>query len=137
MQADVPRATSSISAAIASSPGVPLGANGPVFGAPWEAQAFALALALHERGAFTWGEWTQTLAAVIGEVRERGEPDTGELYYRHWLTALERITSAKRLVTFDALSRRQHEWEEAARRTPHGQPITLAPRTGSEHGTGH
>ena len=24
----------------------------------WEAQAFALALALHERGVFAWAEWT-------------------------------------------------------------------------------
>jgi len=122
-----PDARPSISAAVASSPGLPLGADGPVFRAPWEAQAFALTLALHERGEFTWSEWTQTLAAVIGEVRERGEPDLGDQYYRHWLTALERIASAKRLVTVETLSRRQQEWEEAARRTPHGQPIELAP----------
>jgi nitrile hydratase accessory protein len=98
----------------------------PTFRAPWEAQAFALTLALHARGAFTWSEWTQTLAAVIGEVRERGEPDTGEHYYRHWLTALERITSAKRLLSAESLARRQDEWRCAARRTPHGQPIELA-----------
>ena len=115
-------------AAVASSAGLPRDGDGPVFRAPWEAQAFALALALHERGEFTWSEWTQTLAAVIGEVRQRGEPDLGDQYYRHWLTALERITSAKRLVTEDALLRRQREWEEAAARTPHGQPIELAPR---------
>jgi nitrile hydratase accessory protein len=133
----MPLATSSVSAAIASSPGLPRGVDGPVFGAPWEAQAFALALALHERGAFTWSEWTQTLAAVIGEVRQRGEPDLGDQYYRHWLTALERITSAKRLVTSGALSLRQREWEEAARRTPHGQPIELARRTPPERGIDH
>ena len=108
---------------------LPDGADGPVFRAPWEAQAFALAVALHERGAFTWSEWTQALATVIGEVRQRGEPDTGDQYYRHWLTALERITAAKRLVTNEALAHRQREWEEAAQRTPHGQPIELAPRT--------
>jgi len=97
----------------------------PVFKALWEAQAFAMALALHERGAFTWKEWSQTLAEVIAEVRERGEPDTGEDYYRHWLTALERIVARKGLLTEDALSARQHEWEEAAERTPHGKPIEL------------
>ena len=125
------------SQAIIASPGLPRSADGPVFRAPWEAQAFALALALHERGVFTWTEWTQTLAAVIGEVRQRGEPDAGDQYYRHWLTALERIASAKRLASAEALSRRQREWEEAARRTPHGQPIELAPRSESVHDTHH
>jgi nitrile hydratase accessory protein len=97
----------------------------PVFKAPWEAQAFAMTLALHERGEFTWKEWAQTLAAVIAEVRDRGEPDTGEDYYRHWLTALERITERKGLVTHALLEERRHAWEEAAHRTPHGQPIEL------------
>ena len=32
-------------------PGVPRDADGPVFREPWEAQAFAMTLALHERGA--------------------------------------------------------------------------------------
>lgn len=100
----------------------------PVFKAPWEAQAFAMTLALHERGEFTWKEWAQTLAAVIAEVRERGEPDTGEDYYRHWLTALERITERKGLVTQALLEERRHVWEEAAHRTPHGQPIELETR---------
>ena len=97
----------------------------PVFRAPWEAQAFAMTLALHERGEFTWKEWAQTLAAVIAEVRQRGEADSGEDYYRHWLTALERITKRKGLVTGALLTQRRNEWEEAARRTPHGQPIEL------------
>lgn len=95
------------------------------FQAPWEAQAFAMAVSLHERGAFTWKEWAGTLAAVIAEVSARGEPDTGEDYYRHWLTALERIVAAKGLVAAPALEERRHEWEEAAQRTPHGQPIEL------------
>ena len=97
----------------------------PVFNSPWEAQAFAMAVALHERGAFTWTEWAATLAAVIAEVRARGEPDTGEDYYRHWLTALERIVARKGLVAAAALAERRDAWEEAAEHTPHGQPIEL------------
>jgi nitrile hydratase accessory protein len=97
----------------------------PVFRAPWEAQAFAMTLALYERGAFTWPEWAQTLAAVIAEAAQRGEPDTGERYYEHWLTALERITSGKGLVSASSLSQRQQEWRDAALLTPHGQPIEL------------
>jgi nitrile hydratase accessory protein len=97
----------------------------PVFNAPWEAQAFAMAVALHERGVFAWKEWSATLAEVIAEVKARGEPDTGEHYYEHWLIALERIVARKSLVTDAALERRRHQWEEAARRTPHGKPIEL------------
>lgn len=97
----------------------------PVFKAPWEAQAFAMAVALHERGVFTWKEWADTLAHVIAEVKARGEPDTGEDYYRHWLTALERLVAAKGLVGAGPLEQRRHEWEEAAGHTPHGQPIEL------------
>ncbi len=106
-------------------PGLPRSDAGPVFREPWEAQAFALALALHERGAFAWTEWAQTLATVIAEVRERGEADTGEQYYRHWLTALERIVARKGLTTQTLLAQRREQWEEAARHTPHGQPIQL------------
>ena len=35
-------------------PSIPRDADGPVFREPWEAQAFAMTLALHERGLFTW-----------------------------------------------------------------------------------
>jgi nitrile hydratase accessory protein len=118
-------ATGAVSALQAELPELPRDTDGPVFKAPWEAQAFAMTLALHERGVFTWKEWAQTLAAVIGEVKRRGETDTGEDYYRHWLTALERIAATKELVTASLLLQRRQEWEEAARHTPHGQPIQL------------
>jgi len=106
-------------------PELPRNAEGPVFKAPWEAQAFAMALALHERGAFTWKEWAKTLAQVIAEVRQSGAEDTGEHYYRHWLTALERIATDKGLVTGSLLQTRKTQWADAARRTPHGKPIEL------------
>lgn len=99
--------------------------DGPAFSAPWEAQAFAMTLALHERGEFTWKEWAEALAAVIAEVRQRGEPDTGADYYRHWLTALERLATRKGLVDDALLEQRRRQWEDAARRTPHGQPVEL------------
>src|SRR5580765_2906010 len=83
----------------AALPDLPRDDAGPVFKAPWEAQAFAMTLALHERGMFAWSEWAQTLAEVIAELKRRGEPDNGEDYYRHWLAALERIATRKGLVT--------------------------------------
>ena len=60
-------------------PGVPRDDDGPVFREPWEARAFAMALALHEAGVFTWKEWAETLAradqARAGRRRSRHRRD--------------------------------------------------------------
>lgn len=109
----------------ANLPALPRDGEGPVFRAPWEAQAFAMTLALHERGEFTWSEWAEALSEAIAEGGKRGDADTGENYYRHWMSALERIAARKGLVSASRLRERRAEWEEAARRTPHGQPIDL------------
>jgi nitrile hydratase accessory protein len=98
-----------------------------VFREPWEAQAFALALALHERGLFTWSEWAATLAGEIKRAQAAGDPDTGETYYRHWLAALERLVTEKGIANDALLQRYQVAWDHAADRTPHGMPIELSP----------
>ncbi|HYW59362.1 MAG TPA: nitrile hydratase accessory protein [Xanthobacteraceae bacterium] len=108
-------------------PSIPRDAEGPVFREPWEAQAFAMALALHERGLFTWPEWAATLADEIKRAQAAGDPDTGETYYRHWLNALERIVAAKGLADAQLLARYRAAWDRAAERTPHGMPIALKP----------
>jgi nitrile hydratase accessory protein len=110
-----------------SAPGVPRDADGPVFREPWEAQAFAIALALHERGLFTWPEWAATLADEIKRAQAAGDPDTGETYYRHWLNALERMVAQKHVTDAQTLARYRDAWDRAARRTPHGAPIELEP----------
>jgi nitrile hydratase accessory protein len=65
----------------------------PVFREPWEAQAFAMTLALHERGLFTWNEWAQALGAEIAWAERSGEGACrdGSDFYRHWLAAAERL----------------------------------------------
>ncbi|MGC1858893.1 MAG: nitrile hydratase accessory protein, partial [Pseudolabrys sp.] len=78
-----------------SVPGLPRDADGPVFREPWEAQAFAMALALHERGVFTWKEWAAALADEIKRAQAAGDPDTGETYYLHWLNTLEKLVADK------------------------------------------
>ncbi|HVQ77628.1 MAG TPA: nitrile hydratase accessory protein [Candidatus Binatia bacterium] len=108
-------------------PGIARDAEGPVFGEPWEAQAFAMALALHARGLFTWPEWAATLAAEIERAQAAGDPDTGETYYRHWLAALERIVAEKGVADAQTLARYHEAWDRAAERTPHGRPIELRP----------
>jgi nitrile hydratase accessory protein len=104
---------------------IPQSENGPVFREPWEAQAFALALSLHERGLFTWKEWTATLGEEIKKAQAAGDPDTGETYYHHWLAALERIVAAKGLADGATLARTREAWQHACARTPHGTPIEL------------
>jgi len=108
-------------------PGIPGNAEGPVFREPWEAQAFAMALALHERGLFTWPEWAATLAEEIKRAQAAGDPDTGETYYRHWLNTLERLVASKGVTDSAMLARYRDAWEHAAERTPHGTPIELKP----------
>jgi nitrile hydratase accessory protein len=113
--------------ATAAVPTIPRDDDGPVFREPWEAQAFAMALALHERGLFTWTEWAATLAAEIKRAQARGDPDTGETYYRHWLNALERLVAEKGVTASKTLARYRDAWDHAADRTPHGKPIELTP----------
>jgi len=110
-----------------SVPGIPRNAEGPVFGAPWEAEAFALAVSLQERGLFTWTEWAATLGDEIKKAQSLGDPDTGETYYHHWLATLERMVAAKGLTDLDALTRTRDAWQRACARTPHGAPIELRP----------
>jgi nitrile hydratase accessory protein len=106
-------------------PGIPRDADGPVFREPWEAQAFAMTLALHERGLFSWPEWAAALAAEIKRAQAAGDPDTGETYYRHWLAALERLVAERGVTDAVALARYRDAWDRAADRTPHGAPIEL------------
>jgi nitrile hydratase accessory protein len=106
---------------------IPRDAEGPVFREPWEAQAFALALWLHERGLFTWKEWAATLGEEIKRAQAAGDPDTGETYFRHWLATLERIVAEKGLTDAVTLARTRDAWERACARTPHGTPIELRP----------
>jgi nitrile hydratase accessory protein len=109
-------------------PRLPRDEDGPVFAEPWQAQAFALAVRLSEQGHFTWKEWAASLAAELQAAASRGEPDDGSRYYEHWLTALERLVTAKGLTDQDALLTRREAWAEAYRATPHGMPVELAPR---------
>ncbi|HXW47819.1 MAG TPA: nitrile hydratase accessory protein [Xanthobacteraceae bacterium] len=107
---------------------IPRNEHGPVFRAPWEAEAFALAVSLNQRGVFTWKEWATTLGDEIKKARAAGDPDTGETYYHHWLAALERILAEKGVTDSAALARTRDAWRRACARTPHGTAIELCPQ---------
>jgi nitrile hydratase accessory protein len=119
-----PEATARATAAL---PNIPRDQDGPVFREPWEAQAFAMALALHARGLFTWNEWAETLAGEIKRAQAAGDADSGETYYRHWLATLEKLVANKGVASSDTLHRYRDAWDHAADRTPHGSPIELRP----------
>jgi nitrile hydratase accessory protein len=112
-------------AALDSIPGIPRDSDGPVFAAPWQAQAFAMALTLQQRGIFTWPEWAEMLGTARFRAATQGAPDTGETYYQDWLATLEQMVTAKGLTDAAALNRTRNAWNRAAERTPHGTPIEL------------
>ena len=102
----------------------PASGDEQVFAEPWQATAFAMTIALHERGLFSWNEW----AEALGEEVKRGDA-----YYDAWLRALEKMLAAKGAVVPQDVDRMAAAWERAAHATPHGKPIVLAndPEAGS------
>ena len=106
---------------------IPRDEDGPVFREPWEAEAFALAVSLNERGLFTWKEWAKILGEEIKKAQAAGDPDTGETYYQHWLATLERILAEKGVTDPAMVTRTRHACQRACARTPHGRPIALQP----------
>ena len=105
-------------------PGLPLGAEGPVFAEPWQAQAFALAVRLNAEGLLPWGDWAAALSRELAG--DPGDPgDDGSGYYRHWVAALEQVITARGLLSAPDLAARKAAWAEAYLHTPHGQPVEL------------
>ena len=105
--------------------GMPRDGSEPVFREPWEAQAFAMAVRLHEAGVFTWPEWAAGLSRAIERAQASGDRDFGDTYYRHWLTALEELIAEKGVLDLSDLESRKEEWRNAYLATPHGQSIEL------------
>jgi nitrile hydratase accessory protein len=99
-------------------------ADGPVFEEPWQAKAFAIAVALHERGVYTWSEWAEMLGARI-ETAEAPTDAGARGYYRAWLDALEDMLAQKGVSTAAETTRWREAWRHAAIRTPHGAPIEV------------
>lgn len=103
-------------------PALPRDDEGPTFAAPWQAQAFAMAVHLHERRHFSWTDWVTQLA---NQIAAAGPDDTAD-YYEHWLATLEVMVASSGLSSEAELADRRDEWREVAAKTPHGQPITLS-----------
>ncbi len=104
---------------------IPPDENSPVFQAPWEAQAFAIVVRLHDAGHFTWAEWTTQLGDEIKDAQRAGDPDLGQTYYRHWVAALEKLVLRKQLL--QPVDLRLRQIEIAAQPTSHGHKAQRAP----------
>lgn len=88
----------------------------PVFAAPWEAKAFALAVLLRDRGLFDGNAWAEALGA---------ECAGGGPYYEAWLGALEKMLAEAGVASAEDVARLARDWQRAAEATPHGTPIRL------------
>lgn len=97
----------------------------PPFDEPWQAQAFAMTVALSERGLFTWTEWAQALGA---ELARRPDAQGNEGYFLAWLAALEGLIVARGVAEENDLAALARAWIAAAEATPHGKPIVLGAR---------
>ncbi len=92
------------------------------FEAPWQAQVFAMTVAMNEAGAFTWTRWADAFGAELQNDKASGNA----VYYAAWLRAFVRVLVEDGHATSQEVETLTADWHAAARATPHGQPITLA-----------
>ena len=89
------------------------------FEEPWQAQLFALTVALNEAGHFTWEEW----AAVFGP---RVRDAEASIYWQVWSQALVELLADRGVASTAEVHALTERWQAAARATPHGMPIVLS-----------
>ncbi len=119
------RPEAELALALAAGTAIPRDPGGPVFAEPWQAQAFALVVALLNKGVFTQQEWADALGEEIRQALAAGGCRDGSDYYERWCAALEHLLIAKGLTSHDGVDARAAAWERAAEATPHGSPILL------------
>ncbi|MEM1264624.1 MAG: nitrile hydratase accessory protein [Pseudomonadota bacterium] len=91
------------------------------FEAPWQAQLFAVTVALAEAGALDWSDWS----ARFGAARANVPRDDASDYYDHWLQTLEEILVERGVVSAGTLGDLTAAWARAAAATPHGSELLL------------
>ena len=88
------------------------------FEEPWQAQLFALTVALNEGGLFDWSEWTSVFGPRVRATEARD-------YWAVWSEALIALLEAKGVTGTEEVAALTARWQAAARATPHGRPIVL------------
>lgn len=95
------------------------------FDDPWQAQLFALTVALSDAGHFGWADWTAAFGATLKHHGASRELDGGSDYFNAWLETLEGLLSRTGMAATADVARMKAAWEEAYATTPHGQPVRL------------
>lgn len=121
------------SAELSLTPLLPHDEGGPTFSAPWEATAFAIAVNLNKQGVFTWTEWCEALNFQILKAQAEGDPDLGDTYYQHWLSALEKLVADKKLTDADSLLAAKEDWRAADHHRGFGEAPVLVKGAASDH----
>ncbi|MEM6826112.1 MAG: nitrile hydratase accessory protein [Pseudomonadota bacterium] len=93
------------------------------FDAPWQAQLFALTVALNEAEHITWTEWT----AAFGPRVQMVGP---EAYWDAWAQTLVCMLQDLEIAQASDIAELAARWKSAARATPHGMPIFLQEQAG-------
>ncbi|MFK8251798.1 nitrile hydratase accessory protein [Ancylobacter terrae] len=75
-----------------------------VFAEPWEARAFALTLALSERGLFTLNDFQAALIGRVGSFEKANCIVDETDYYTRWIEALGDMLAARGLLAEDRLA---------------------------------
>ncbi|KFE33897.1 nitrile hydratase accessory protein [Thioclava atlantica] len=89
------------------------------FEEPWQAQVFALTVALNEAGHFSWSEWTALFGPRVQQAEEQD-------YWRIWSETLIALLERSGVAGAGEVQALTERWQAAARATPHGKPITLS-----------
>lgn len=89
------------------------------FEEPWQAQLFALTVALNEAGQFTWSEWAEVFGPRVKGVG-------ADQYWETWSEALVALLEAKGIAGAPDILALTRRWQAAAKATPHGKPILLS-----------
>ena len=114
------------------------GEDAPTFDAPWQARAFAVAVALTDEDDLPWDAFQSRLVAEIDAGDADGD-DPEEVYYRQWLGALERLLVEEGLLASGELTDRAAAFE-AGDRSAHefvaGDPHAHADRLPEGHAEG-
>ncbi len=88
------------------------------FDEPWQAQLFALTVALNEAGHFTWKDWSSVFGPEVQDA------DAGT-YWHIWSAALVILLDKRGLAAAADIEALTEAWQEAAAATPHGTPSAL------------
>lgn len=102
------------------------------FQEPWQAEAFALAVAAHQGKMFEWRDWVGRFSSTNESAALEAADDLNRAYFKHWLSALEKMLTSGAFVTPQEVEQRVAQWRRAYLRTPHGLPVELD--AGIEHG---